>query len=358
MATQERPPYVVGPSVDNTLGGRLRPAASLADRVMAVVATEGPFHSVEDLRRSVRDPGERLSLTEVAGTVHALGRAAKVHTRRRGENHFTLIEATKMGYRAANVPERPVGAPVGHTGGLPSLRPGDPTDYHNHGPRAEGGPIETIRLAPPLTTPDGFRARFEGDGHVIAAAVDSLSPEKAWATTIAVASMEGCSISALAKALRLTDAPVAVRVRKAVALGWLQMAGTTSRRRLYLTAEARDRLNLPAAPEPKPAQTEPARNGVEWPSPEHRALSRGGVHTPAPTLVSLRAEMERLPAPQPDYPAIAELLRTSGEVADMAAKLESMGFLDEAISVLNRLDNLSPLEREVLRMVREKGVTL
>lgn len=36
----------------------------------------------------------------------------------------------------------------------------------------------------------------------------------------------------------------------------------------------------------------------------------------------------------------------------MAAKLESMGFEDEALSVLGRLDALTPLEREVLRLMR------
>lgn len=295
----------------------------MTDEILRVVAGQGPF-------RAVRDLAERADVDEITArnAVLSMRRAGLVTTRERTEGDYTLIEATRSGYRMAGVATSPVGAVVGSRGAthLPSLHPGDPTDFHNQPTRAPGGPIERSRV-PIERPPEPAPIRLRGAAEIDASALEYILAHP------------GSSVD---------DVRAAVGV--VVSTAYRSVARLAKRGSIVVTHKPNGR-SLTAAPG-APAPTPPAPAGPTQ-QPERRplgvvvgdALAEAEERGRQVVLSALAAD-ERASAA--DYPLIAALAARAVHVEAAARELEAAG-LDAMAKNVRAVGRPTPLEAEVLR---------
>lgn len=116
---------------------------SLRQRIMVALTTHDRFASLDELVRVISVRGEiipKVNAMQALGFLNSRGLVKmKIH-RQGSSDRVTELTATPRAYEAAGYGNHPH---VGHSPGRqPSVRPGDPTDFRNHGSTAKGGPIK------------------------------------------------------------------------------------------------------------------------------------------------------------------------------------------------------------------------
>jgi DNA-binding transcriptional ArsR family regulator len=298
---------------------------SLSSRLAVTIAKEGPFYNMGSLIQAVGQRGDPISRGEVAGALYSLSRQGDVQLREH-DGRLVYVEATKKGYADAGVPVKKIAAQVGHTQNLPSLHPGDLTDFRNQPRTTTGGPVTKSKVAPselPLNMP--LKQRIT-NGHIVGervlrAVLDNASGAF---TPQEMADRTEYAKTTVAYALRvLEDRGLIIRLTE---------PGKGHKQRFALSSQAAS-VALSSPP------SSPRKNGADAPI--------------GPAPVAPKA------SDYPELQALRQRARKAKEVMDVvehllaaAAYINDQSLLDRATE-LEAEAGLSPMEAEYLRYVAE-----
>lgn len=319
---------------------------SAKDAVLRAICEHGPFNTIDDLLLDVL-PTTNIGRNDGINALVSLGRDKLVSYRESRDGsaiRYGAIRAERAGYQRAGLPMQPVGAAVGSRGAthLPSLHPGDPTDFHNQPSRAPGGPIEQI--AGPR--PKGLRGKPIPAAEIAkieAYTIGTILPYIAVLTanpdidSMAISKLAGRNVSGVRRALQAAEWRGLVTNRVVVARGG-------GRALWRLTQAGRDALL-----DESMARTVSAGKAAGVDINFHRADP-----APARTDDSRPVTAPRYAFDPGRFPVLAEWRTKAERVRAMANELEEMNMIEAAVRLL---DELPPLPRgaesEVARLLYE-----
>lgn len=328
--------------------------------ILSTIANEGPLENLDDLISTVRRNGADVSRNQVLNVLSGLTRDGfvKYTTPAGGGGTFHDITATRKGYAKAGVESTPTSGAVGHATRLPSMRPGDPTDFRNHPSRAEGGPVTVTKVARPVApepTPDERRAawdaKWHSDGGKVKAELAAMAPETAW---FAVRHMrDGMTTGEVAKAAGQSTSTSRMRLRKAEQLGWVTRRLVhaslynwhwTDAGRAILQGRATVTSPMPLRATERPATPAPAPMAVPAPAAAPEAPD---AYDSRPVTTAGYAGL---------YPALERWLQRRREIDQEAARLAKMGHPDIGAALRAKAEPIGPAETDdVLRLIDDIG---